>query len=93
MGYKMVIYRERAAAPEEQPPPGLQRGNSVPNLPSYALAAEYGLDDDDMDIGNPGANEQTVEQEYQAYITAPLSPKTTNIIKFWEASKHVYYGY
>jgi hypothetical protein len=93
MGCKMVIYRERAAAPEEQSPPGLQPGNSVPNLPSYALAAEYGLDDEDMDTGNSGANEQTVEQEYQAYITAPLSPKTTNIIKFWEASKQVFCGY
>ena len=89
MGYKMIEYRERAEeeAPEELPPPSLQPGNTVPNLPSYSLAAEYGLGDDDMDIGNPGPNEQTVEQEYQAYIIAPLSPKTTNIIKFWEASK------
>lgn len=83
----MIEYRERAEAPEEQPPPSLQHRNTVPNLPSYSLAAVYGLDDDDIDIGNPGVNEQTVEQEYQAYITAPLSPNMTNIIKFWEASK------
>jgi hypothetical protein len=84
MGCKMMKYRERAAAPEEQPllssPPG-----SRANLPSYSLAAKYGLSDD-MDIGNPGVNEQTVEQEYQAYITAPLSGAKVDIIKFWEAS-------
>jgi hypothetical protein len=85
--YKMIEYREQAGAPSEEHPPGIQPGSSGANLPSYALAAEYGLDDEDMDIGNPGANEQTVEQEYQAYITAPLSMKTTSIIKFWEASK------
>jgi hypothetical protein len=85
--YKMIEYRERAEAPLEEPPLSIQPGSSGANLPSYALAAEYGLDDEDMDIGNPGANEQTVEQEYQAYITAPPSPKTVDIVKFWEASK------
>ena len=84
----MIEYRTRATAPEEQPLPTLQPGGSGTNLPPYtSLAAKYGLTDDDMDIGNPGTNEQTVEQEYQAYITAPLSPKTTIIIKFWEVCK------
>jgi hypothetical protein len=82
----MIEYRERAVGPEEQPPPGLQPGGSAVNLPSYSLAEQYGLTDDDMDIGSPGINEQTVEQEYQAYITASLSPKTIDIVKFWEAS-------
>lgn len=27
---------------------------------------------------------QTTEQEFQAYITAPLSKKNTDMIKFWE---------
>jgi hypothetical protein len=85
MGCKMMEYRERAAAPEEQAPLSLQRSGT--DLPGYmTLASKYGLTDDDMDIGNPGANEQTVEQEYQAYITSPVSPKTVDIIKFWEAS-------
>lgn len=85
-GCKMMKYRERAAGPEEQPPPDLQPEGSTPNLPTYSLAEQYGLTDDDMDIGGPGENEQTVEQEYQAYITATLSPKSIDILKFWEAS-------
>jgi hypothetical protein len=85
-GCEMIEYRERAAASEEQPPPSRSPSpSSGANLPSYSLAAKYGLSDD-MDVGDPGANEQTVEQEYQAYITAPLSPRTTDIIKFWEVS-------
>ena len=36
-----------------------------------------------MDVmANSG--QQTIEQEYQAYITAVTSPKTTNILGFWE---------
>ena len=50
----------------------------------YTLAAEYTLDDD-LDIGGSGGDEQTIEQEYQAYITAPLSSKTISILRFWEA--------
>lgn len=55
-------------------------------MPAYmSLAAQYGLEDD-MTIGRSGGQEQTVEQEYQAYITAPLSPVDMPILKFWEAS-------
>jgi hypothetical protein len=43
----------------------------------FSIADKYGIDD--MDIGESGESEQTVEQEYQAYITAPLSSKTVNI--------------
>jgi hypothetical protein len=84
----MVEYREQAAAPEEDPSPRIQPGGTDTNLPSYmSLAAKYGLDDDDkMGIGNRRATEQTVKQEYQAYITSPLSPKSTDIVKFWEES-------
>jgi hypothetical protein len=48
----------------------------------FSIADKYGIDD--MDIGESGESEQTVEQEYQVYITAPLSSKTVNILKFWE---------
>lgn len=52
----------------------------------FLIAAQYGLD---MDIGESEGIEQTVEQEYQAYITAPLSSKTVNILKFWEVGDFV----
>lgn len=83
----------QAVSPAEvsSPPSNLQPSDSGTNLPAYmSLAERYGLVDDDMDIGNSGTNEQTVEQEYQAYITSHLSPKTSDIIKFWEASNHSY---
>jgi len=37
-----------------------------------SLAAQYGLPDNDMDIGGLGHKERTVNQEYQAYMTVPL---------------------
>ena len=53
------------------------------------IAAEYGLEND-MDIGNLGdGNPQTVEHEYQAYITGALSPKTVDILRFWEVSDDI----
>jgi hypothetical protein len=86
--YKMIEYREReiVTAPEEEqsiPPtvPGTRE------MPAYmSLAVQYGITDDDMDIGHFSAQEQTIEQEFQSYITAPLSPKNIDIIKFWEVS-------
>ena len=50
------------------------------------LASEYDLADM-MDLGNDtGHIQSTVEEEFVTYTTAPLSPKGTNIIKFWEVS-------
>jgi hypothetical protein len=58
-------------------------GPSTSAVPAYmSLAAQYGITD--MEIGNPDICDQTVEQEYQVYITAPLSPNTIDILKFWE---------
>jgi hypothetical protein len=39
---------------------------------------------DEMGFGDSGIREQSIEQDYQTYITAPLSLKNVNIIKFWE---------
>jgi hypothetical protein len=88
MGCKMIEYCEQAAAYEEDPSPSVQPGGIDTRLPLYmSLAGKYGLDDNDnMDIGKHTATEQTVKQEYQSYITSLLSPKKTDIIKFWEAS-------
>jgi hypothetical protein len=51
------------------------------------LDAQYGLTDDDLAIGGTTTHEQTVEQEFQAYITAPLSPSNMDILRFWEVSE------
>ena len=52
------------------------------------LVAEYGLND--MSIGNPDDNpEQTIEDEYRAYVTAPLSPKKVTSLKFWEVRGNI----
>jgi hypothetical protein len=49
-----------------------------------SLAAEYGLPD--MKIGGSHSNQQTIEQEYDAYVTSSLSQENVDIIKFWEVS-------
>jgi hypothetical protein len=56
--------------------------------PAYmTLDDQYGLMDDDLAIGGTTAQGQTVEQEFQAYVTAPLSPPNIDILKFWEVSR------
>lgn len=47
------------------------------------LAHRYGIADE-MEIGESSKTTQSIEQEYQAYITSPLSPKNVDILKFWE---------
>jgi hypothetical protein len=57
--------------------------------PTYMLlAAQYGLSDD-MDLGNPAGNEPSIDQEYQAYVTAQSSPKDVDLLKFWEVSDDI----
>jgi hypothetical protein len=88
----MLEYREKAAtgadsdegSPSEPQGQAAHPGNRDSIGPKYmALAAQYGLNDD-MNIGDSSENEQTVEQEYQAYITAQCSLKSIDILKFWE---------
>ena len=53
-----------------------------------SLAEVYGLKD--MQIGaSDDVEGQTVEQEFQAYVTAALSKPGTDILKFWEVSKSI----
>lgn len=47
-----------------------------------SLADQYGLKN--MKIGGSRENRQSVEHEYQAYTTAPVSPRTVSLLKFWE---------
>lgn len=50
------------------------------------LAKQYGLEDL-MDFSDGTAQpDQSIEDEFNAYITAPLSPKGTDVLKFWEVS-------
>jgi hypothetical protein len=49
------------------------------------LAMQYGLSD--MQFGSSEDLEgQTVDQEYQSYVTAALSKPGTDMLKFWEVS-------
>ena len=81
--YKMLEYREDTAT-EEVAPSTSKESSEIPRYMS--LAAKYGIRDE-MDIGSSSStSDQTIEQEYQSYITAALSPKTIDIIKFWEVS-------
>jgi len=82
----MMKYREKAekATPNanDEEPPILAVS---PKVEAYmTLAAEYGLEDN-MTIGDPGKYQQTLEEEYQAYVTAPSLPRGTDPLRFWEA--------
>lgn len=80
----MQEYRENVTTEVEI---DLLASSSDDSRPGYmSLAEQYGLSDD-MAIGDSGSSCQaTIEQEYQAYITAPLSPQSMDILKFWEVS-------
>jgi hypothetical protein len=76
----MAEYRAIAGA---EPPVLPSAVPGTGEMPAYmTLGAQYGIADE-MDI-TANSCEQTIEQEYQAYITAVTSPKTTNILGFWE---------
>ena len=76
----MTEYRKNAT--KEEPISENPRDRGV--MPSYmSLGAHYGLEKDMM-IGNSGKSKQTVDQEYQAYITAPCSPPDISPLSFWE---------
>ena len=61
---------------------------STGTLGYMSLAEAYGLKD--MQIGASDDIEgQSVEQEFQAYVTTALSKPGTDILKFWEVSKSI----
>ena len=52
--------------------------------PAYTnLADQYGVMDMQF-ATSKSVEEQTIEQEFQSFVTAPLSPRGTNTLKFWE---------
>ena len=73
----MREYRDRARTSSDPPQ------TAAEEIPRYmTLAERYGLGDD-MNIGGPSNAEETIEQEYQAYVTAVRST-FIDILKFWE---------
>jgi hypothetical protein len=66
---------------EESPPPKATTTGEIPAC--VELADSYGISNE-MDIGNLNQKDQTVDEEYQAYVTAQCSLMGTDILKFWE---------
>jgi hypothetical protein len=84
----MLEYRKRNEKGLAQTPQAGPANPGTGDTEKYmTIAAKYWIDD--MDIGVSGGIEQTVEQEYQAYITAPLSPRNVIILNFWEVGDFV----
>ncbi|CAA7270387.1 unnamed protein product [Cyclocybe aegerita] len=48
------------------------------------LAERYGLDDLMDFTDNNACHNQSIDEEFTAYFTVPLSEKGTDILKFWE---------
>jgi hypothetical protein len=77
-------------------PECLFRGNRWPLLttssrccttcpPGFTKLADKYLSLDDMRISDSSSLQtQTIEQEFQAYITAPVCAEGTDIVKYWE---------
>ena len=80
----MHEYRNKIKS-NNRTPPSRATGTEATQRPHWMnIAAQLGLDDEDMEIGDSSQGEQTVEQEYQAYVTA--QPSKSDILKFWEVS-------
>jgi hypothetical protein len=85
---KMLEYRKRNEKGLVQTPQAGPANPGTGDMEKYmTIAAKYWIND--MDIGVSGGIEQTVEQEYQAYITAPLSLRNVIILNFWEVGDFV----
>ena len=90
---KMLEYHEKAAhRHEEEEEPLLDE--SSPNLgdsghPSgeawMSLMKQYGIESE-MSTDNRDNNTQSVDEEYNAYVTAQCSRPGTDILSFWSVS-------
>ena len=92
----MKEYRERADARNSRTGPGAANPSSTQagsaqsqatatsSTPAYAsLAEQYGLAD--MMFQEPASDDdQSIEQGYQSYTGEPVSPMSTDPIKYWE---------
>jgi hypothetical protein len=87
---KMGQYREKDTTSEhaEQSAQTTVR-SPVSNLyGGRDLDLQYGIQME-MGIGATDETVQTVEQEYQAYVTGALSSSHVDILKFWEVNGNV----
>lgn len=83
----MREYRKRRGVESDpvQTPKANAADKGTAGMDKYLeIAAYYGLND--MEIGESEQTEQTVDEEFQAYVTASLSPKNVEILKFWEVN-------
>ena len=81
----MYEYRKEAAPDDEELPPQSPARPARGHAQSYrSLAAEYGAKPRKRTGKKPSGNRQSVEEEYQAYVTANLSPEEVDNLKFWE---------
>ena len=90
----MIKYRARLTAARDAE--GRHRGRrstaAAPDAQTSlagheSLAQKYGvqdMEDDDDDIGE----EQSVEQEFQAWCTGKLAPKGTDMLAVWQVRSH-----
>lgn len=82
----MEEYCKRATAKDKET--ALAQANincSYAEVPTYmSLAAQYGLEDN-MEI-RVMPSVQSVEHEYQMYVTRVLLSNKVDILKFWEVS-------
>jgi hypothetical protein len=87
---KMGQYREKGTPSEHAEQPALNTVRSpVSNLyGGHDLDLQYGIQME-MGIGATDEIVQTVEQEYQAYVTGALSCGNVDILKFWEVNSDV----
>ncbi len=85
----MLEYREKDSTNHNNKPPS-EADHAYPGArgrPKFmSLVAQYRLKD--MDIGNSDGPQQTIEQEYQAYVMAqPL--KDIHTLRFWEVRNSI----
>lgn len=82
----MAEYQARRVGAEVVPDPSVTVPDGGLNwvLAYYSLTERYGLGVSMQFVSQESQNIQTVEQEYQSYITALRSGPGTNTMKFWE---------
>jgi hypothetical protein len=86
---KMAEYREKSADSEDEERPVQDTHCGSNHVPRHmSLAAIYHIEEE-METGDDDEDAQTVEQEYQAYITGALSAKTVDVLKYWEVSSDI----
>lgn len=79
----MHEYRERMTKKTGDVAQSVSSATNLDDTPKYmSLAEQYGIAEE-MEIGM-SEHTQTIEQEFQAYVTSTLSPKNIDILKFWE---------